>query len=120
MNLDKPLKEMTDEEIEMEILIRLTFHDWYDITGEEGSDPEAAQSLGVGLDTPLQPIWIFSRYEDDGDRFSLVGSKVVDGVRRDFKAVTKEQFKLEWAWEQIQKRRQQESSDAEGRDLRQC
>lgn len=120
MNLDKPLREMTDEEIEMELLIQLTFYDWFDITGEPGSDFEAAQSLCAGrLNTPLQPIWIFSRYEDEGDAFCLVGSRVVDGVRSDFKTVTREQFKLEWAWEKIQERRQQESSDAEGGDLRQ-
>lgn len=55
---------------------------WHDITGEEGSDPEAAQSLACGFDTKAGSIFILSRYEDEGQPFVLVGSKHGDPFQK--------------------------------------
>lgn len=105
-------EDMSREEIEMELLVYLSTRAWYNITGSEGTDPDAAESLAFGTTTPLQPLWIFSRYADGGKQFALVGSKLgPDGARTDFKAVTTEQFKLEWLWKEISASRRLEDAN---------
>ena len=87
--------ELTMGELEDRLLEYLAGAEWHDITGEEGTDPSAAQSLTAGFATKLKPVWIFSRYEDEGDSFSLVGGTT---QKTEWKSVTKDQEKLTELW----------------------
>jgi len=112
----KPFKDYSREDLELELMVQLACGTWVDLTGEEGTDPDATQSLAFGREGG-GAIFILSRYEDGGDQFSLTSLK--EG-REEGRAVTKEQFKLQWLWDSIQEKLKaaKEAQDGEEGDLR--
>jgi hypothetical protein len=92
------LSELSRGELEDRILVFLAEASWQDITGADGTDPSASQSLCAGFATKLEPIWILSRYEDDEDTFTLVaGNNQMVG----WNSLTQNQIKLAELWEAV-------------------
>lgn len=80
-----------------ELLALLSLYPWSDITGEEGTDPEAAESLAAGMDTRLKPVFVLSRYAE-GTEYALT---VISNKLDEPKAVTKDQDQIAWLYEQV-------------------
>jgi hypothetical protein len=89
---------MTREEILDRLLPTLAkVGTWHDVTGEEGTDPEAVQSLACGFSTKVGAIYILSRYEDEGVPFALVGAR----GSKPLSQVTNDPVRLRSLWSQI-------------------
>lgn len=85
---------------QMQVMVLLSTCRWYDVTVEAATDPSAAQTFAVAFPLPTNPVFLLSVYVDEPNYALSVISDDLDGP----KAVTKEQFKIHWLWEQIKDR----------------
>jgi len=73
---------------------------WHDIS-EDCPDPDAVQCLAYGVMGKANgnTIYLLTRYEDKGAEYALVAYAENKGNKE--RAITSEQFKLEWLWQKV-------------------
>lgn len=95
------MSERGQESLQL-ILDRLSTLDWFCVTGEEGTDPEAVESYAAGLaGRTRERVYVLCRYVQ-GDPFCLVSMEWIDGIAKNLR-VPASQDQLQSLWDQIAK-----------------
>jgi hypothetical protein len=93
-------RPVTREAVELDLLVELSRETWVDVT-EDCGDPDAVECLAVGWTGQRlgATVFLLVRYEDEGEPLILVVMNEARGLEA--RVVTREQFKLEWLWEEV-------------------
>jgi len=85
-------------DLDVQLAAHLSRREWHDITDRHKPDPDSIQCLATAYEGRRngETVWMFSRYEDDGDRFALVCR-----MRGESKRVDIPQDALQWLWEEV-------------------